>query len=275
MIPDTFETRIDGFYGGRFHLVQPVRTGYRSGLDALLLAATIDAEARGRLADVGAGAGAVGFAAGVRAPALSIAMIENQPEMAQCARAGLALAVNEAIAGRIAVVEADIRAPRAVREAAGLADGSFDWVVTNPPFYGPDHRPSDDPLRRAALNLASDDLLGDWFRSSLALLKDGGRLATILPPAVLPICLPVLTAQLGGLVLTPIHARARDPATRLIVTGRKRSRSPLSFLPQRYLFDESGARSSFSNEVANGETMFGWTEHAGRRKQGSPHGWKE
>ena len=56
------DTRIDAFWRGRFALVQPVGQGYRSGLDALLLASTLSTDAKGRLADLGAGAGAVGFA---------------------------------------------------------------------------------------------------------------------------------------------------------------------------------------------------------------------
>ena len=269
---DALETRVDAFYDGRFHLVQPARKGYRSGLDALLLAATVGKAAMGRLADIGAGAGAVGFAAAVRAPSLSVTLIENQREMVGCARAGLALPGNAPIRDRIAIVETDILGSRALREASGLRDGSFDRVVTNPPFYSPDLRPSPDPLRRAALNLPNEEALNDWFRSSLALLKDGGRFSAILPPSVLPICLPVLSGQLGALAITPIHARADDPAIRIVVTGRKRMRSPLSFLTLCHLFDASGACSPFSASVSKGEIEFGWAIPGGRKGQGSPDG---
>ncbi|RFC63293.1 methyltransferase [Fulvimarina endophytica] len=258
------ETRIDGFYGGRFQLVQPARIGYRSGLDALLLAATVSPDARGRLLDAGAGAGAVGFAASVRAPGLTATLLEREPVMAGCARQGLQLAANSGLRGRVRVVERDLLEKSAAQAPGEDAIGSYDHLLTNPPFRLPSDRVSPDPLRAAALNAPSPDFLAGWFRACLSLLRDGGRFAAILPPAVLPICLEVLSGRIGGPALTAIHAGEGEPAMRLVATGRKGSREPLVFLPPRHLFDRDMTASDFSRAVSEGEAFFGWPDRKGR-----------
>jgi len=55
---DPKETTDDAFLGGALRILQP-KTGFRAGMDSLLLAASIDG--RGHILDVGAGAGVVGL----------------------------------------------------------------------------------------------------------------------------------------------------------------------------------------------------------------------
>ncbi|MCK5931628.1 MAG: methyltransferase [Fulvimarina manganoxydans] len=253
-----FDTRIDGFWRGRFALVQPVGQGYRSGLDALLLASTLAPDAKGRLADLGAGAGAVGFACAARAPRLDVVCVEKMPEMVGLLAQGLALTENESFADRVSSIEVDLLAPRRDLDEAGLRVGDFDHVVTNPPFYPAGHRISPDPLRAASLNAPEADFLAHWMRSSLALLKDGGRFSAILPPEALGECLPVYETRLGAIAITPIHAREGEAAIRILITGRKGSRAPLAILPGCFLHKTDGTPSEFSRNVSEGEALFGW-----------------
>ncbi|KQT88033.1 methyltransferase [Aurantimonas sp. Leaf443] len=250
-------TSEDSFYGGRFHLVQPRGHGYRSGLDALLLAAAIPRAATGRLVDLGAGAGAVGLAAAARAPALRVTLVEREPEMAACARFTLALSANAALAGRIDVVEADLTLPRPAREAAGLSDGGFDLAATNPPFYGAAHRRSPDPLRAAALASPDPQALARWFAVAAALLRHGGGLAAILPPAVLGTVLSACEGRFGALALTPVHPAPERPAIRLVLTARRGSRAPSSVERPRFLAGEAGRPSVFADGIAAGTVGIG------------------
>lgn len=263
---DVPETSIDAFYNGRFHLVQPRRNGYRSGLDALLLAGAVGENATGNLLDIGAGAGAVGFAAAVRAPGLHVTLVETQPSMAACARAGLKHHGNTGFANRVAVLEADILSlkPAALHAERGVR--LADFIVTNPPFYLPGQRPSPDPVRARALSAPSEDFLARWMSASLALLKDGGRFAAVLPPAALPVCLSVLSGRIGGPAITPIHGHPGESATRLILTGRKGYRDSLSVLPPQYLFEAGGQTSDFSRRVSEGFVTLGWPEQHGSRR---------
>ena len=53
---DGIATTIDAFHRGRFHLVQPAKGAHRSGIDAMILAASVPPDFSGMLADLGAGA---------------------------------------------------------------------------------------------------------------------------------------------------------------------------------------------------------------------------
>ena len=243
---------LDGFYGGRFTLIQPRKTGYRSGLDALLLAATLVSQDRGRAADLGAGAGAVGFAACCRNAAVTMRLVENQEIMADLARQSLALPRNADFAGRIEVIEGDLLAGRAARETMGLADASFDHVLTNPPFHPHDHRPSPDALRAGALMTAAPDFLARWIGVSAALLAPDGRFAAILRTDALAAVLSACEGRLGALRILPVHTRFGEPAGRVLLLARRGSRAPLSLLPGLVLRDRDNRPTDMLKAVEAG-----------------------
>lgn len=250
--PDTLPVRCDAFYDGRFALCQPVGRGYRSGLDALLVAATVRADATGALADIGAGAGAVGIAAACRCEGVSVTLVEKNPAMAALARRSVALSANAHLAPRLLVVEADILATRPGREAAGLLDGAYEIVLTNPPFYPDGHRASPDPLRAEALTGNGRDFLPAWIRSCAALLGTGGQFVAVVPAAALPAVLGACEGRLGGVSILPVHPRLDSPAVRLLVGARKGSRAPLTVLPARFLHEPDGGSSEFGLAIAAG-----------------------
>ena len=242
----------DAFWRGAFHLVQPRKGAYRSGLDALLVASGVAAGATGRALDMGAGSGAIGLAAASRAQALRVVLAEKTAEMASCARAGLALDGNSGLAARVSIVEADLLAPRAAREAAGLGDGSFDHVLTNPPFYPHGHRASPSPLRREALSMPDGAFLARWLHVAAALSRHGACFLCIAPPACLPALLSAMDGRFGATGLLPVHARAGRTATRLLVAARRGSRAPLRLLPALNLADADGAATAEAESLAHG-----------------------
>ena len=66
-----FETLRKGFLGGRLMLRQ-LRLGHRVGTDAALVIAAARPDAKGRVADIGAGSGAIGLSLAVLNPALEV-----------------------------------------------------------------------------------------------------------------------------------------------------------------------------------------------------------
>lgn len=233
------QLRADSFWRGAFTLLQLPRAGYRSGLDALLVASAVPQDATGHCLDLGAGAGAIGLAAATRAPGLAVTLVEQVPEMADCARRALNLPQNAALSPRTRVVCADATAPRPAREACGLCDGAFDLILTNPPFYPPDHRASPDPLRRQALTVPGPNFLARWFTVASALSRHGGRLVTILPPAGLGLFLAAVEGRFGDVSLRPVHTRRDAAACRMLLAARRGSRGPLRILPGLDLSDGS------------------------------------
>ncbi|RVJ14808.1 methyltransferase, partial [Sinorhizobium medicae] len=85
-IPET----VDAFHRGRFHLIQPLGQGHRSGMDAMLLASLVSCRSRCHVADLGAGAGAAGMAVASRIEAAQVLLVERSEVMADFARRSLA-----------------------------------------------------------------------------------------------------------------------------------------------------------------------------------------
>lgn len=246
-------TSRDAFYGGRFHLLQPKGRGFRAGLDALLLAASLPPSRCGECADLGAGAGAVGFAAAVRCPGLHVTLVESSPAMSALAREAIALPENAGIAARLRVAELDVLGRRAARAAAGIEDGSFGTVITNPPFHPAGGRASPDALRDAARAMPTADFLAGWIRASAALLEEGGLFAMIARPDNIAEILDAAGRRLGDLRIRPVHSAPARPAIRILVHARKGSRAGLSLLAPVVLHSDDGALTPLAHAVASGE----------------------
>lgn len=254
---ERWPARVDTFHGGRFAVRQPVGWGYRSGLDAMLLAACVPTESSGRIVDIGAGAGVVGLGAASRAIEAEITLVESRPEMAGLARQSLQLEENAAISRRVRVVELDIGAKRAQREAAGLDDTSFDLVLTNPPFHPQDHRRPVDPSRNAALFGEGEVSLERWLSISAALLSPRGRMAMICRADLLGEALAAISDRLGDLRILPVHTRHGAPASRVLIAGTRGSQAPLCLLPGIDLRALDGSETMLAREISAGSVTLG------------------
>lgn len=250
--PSDRSERVDAFHNGAFHLIQPVRSGFRAGLDALLLAAFVSSDDRGEAADLGAGTGAVGLSAAWRAPNLRVRLIERDADVAERLSRSLALPENAALAQRLSVSVVDLLGGRESREAAGLADASLDLVLTNPPFHPFTHRASPDMTRRAAMAEGGPKALEAWLIVACALLRHSGRLLTVLRPEALAALLAVAPNRLGAIHVLPVHTRPGDAAKRLIVSAQRGSRAPLRILPGLWLCDAEGRASAAADAIAAG-----------------------
>ena len=242
---------LDSILGGRLKLRQ-TREGHRVGLDAVLLAAAAGAPAA-HLVDVGAGVGAVGLALLQRWPQARGELIEIDPALAALAQENAAL---NGLGARARVVVADALIAKS-RRAAGLVAEAAELVVVNPPFFAEDAVRVSPDARRARAHVAAGDAsaLADWVVASLALLAPGGRFVMIQRPEALPALLPAFARRLGALTLRPIHPRADAPAIRLLLSGIKGSKAPLSFLPGLTLHEADGAATPLAAAIQRGEAF--------------------
>jgi tRNA1(Val) A37 N6-methylase TrmN6 len=247
---------VDRWLGGRLALVQP-KSGHRAGTDAALLAAAAGAP-EGRIADVGAGVGAVGLALAQRSERAFADLIEIDPETSRLAginveRNGLqtraqALALDVLKAGE--------------RRAVGLVDETADCVVTNPPFLdSASVRASPDPRRAQAHVLRREKdgaTIESWIRASLALLRPGGRLVMIHRPDALASILAAVERRLGALTLLPVHAFAGARAHRVLISGVKGSKAPLGIAPALVLHEADGRLTAEADAIHRGEALIDW-----------------
>ncbi|MGY9046208.1 hypothetical protein P775_25675 [Puniceibacterium antarcticum] len=202
----------DAFLGGRLRLFQP-RQGYRSGIDPVLLAASVPARAGESVLDLGCGAGAALLCLGSRVAGLQLWGAELQPGYAALADRNAALNGLEA-----QIVTADLNAL-----PAPLSQMQFTHVIANPPFFDPARRTSaSDPGRETGL--AEGSPLADWVAIAARRTAPGGTVTMIQSAERLPDLAAGMIAHLGSVQLWPLAPRAgRDPRL-ILVRGRKAGR---------------------------------------------------
>jgi tRNA1(Val) A37 N6-methylase TrmN6 len=236
MTAHSLATTDDVFLDGRLRLLQPVK-GHRAGIDAVLLAASVEAPAEARVLDAGAGCGIVGLAIASRLALVHVTGIEIEPELAALAQEN---ARRNGLDARVRVAAGDVAAPAGELAGLGLRPGSFDVIVSNPPYLDADaSQASPFPLQARASSMPEAGL-ERWARFFAAMARPGGALYLIHRADALRAIFDALDGRFGALAIRPLHPRADEPATRLIVHAIKGSRAPLRLLPGLVLHSPDG-----------------------------------
>lgn len=249
------EARIsrDGFLGNRLMVDQPKGGGHRSGLDAVLLAASLPEGTSGHVVDLGAGVGVAGLCAVLRLADVTATLVEIDADLAALAASNAAL--NAETAGRVEVIVADVLARAAERRAAGLVDDLADHLIMNPPFHPADRVRTSPDAGRALAHVLDPDDIGGWIRAAAAVLKPSGTLSVIFRADELPRLLAAIGSRFGSLTLLPIHARAGEAAHRLILKGRPQGKAPLRLLPGLVLHEADGSYRAEADAVLRGAAL--------------------
>ncbi len=203
----------DAFLGGRLRLYQP-RIGYRAGVDAVLLAASVDAHPDQSVLELGCGAGAAILCLGARVPGLQLTGLEVQDRYAALARRNALendIALN-VVTGDLAVMPDQI------------AQHRFDHVIANPPYFDRNaSKAALDPGREAALGEVTP--LALWLRVASRRTAPGGYVHMIHRAERLPDLLAHAATHLGSIEVLPLAPRTGRPATLVLICGRKGGRA--------------------------------------------------
>lgn len=201
----------DAFLGGRLHLYQPLK-GYRAGVDAVLLSASIPAQNGDSVLELGCGAGAAILCLGARVAGLHLTGVERDAAFAALARRNGG--------AQLDVVEADLETlPQPLRER------QFDHVLANPPYH--DRRatkPSADPAREVAHGAQTP--LSAWVKTAARRLAPKGQAHFIHLTERLPDVLAALPSGMGSVEVLPLAARTGRAPDRMILRARKNGRAP-------------------------------------------------
>lgn len=221
-------TTRDAFLGGALWVHQPAR-GYRAGLDAVLLAASVAGPQEGSslsVIDVGAGVGVAGLSVAVRLNCADVTLVEREPLLCDLAARNIE---DNGFADRMRVVCADVH-ERAVLPGPALVDAGYDVAICNPPYFElGSHRPSPDALKAGSHAIAAAGL-DDWVRFMARMTRAGGTALIVHRAAALPLLLAAMGRRFGRLRVLPLHPRAGEAASRIIIAGIKGSRAPLELL---------------------------------------------
>jgi tRNA1(Val) A37 N6-methylase TrmN6 len=228
----------DSFLGGRITAQQPL-DGFRSGTDAVMLAASVPAQEGDELLELGSGAGIASLCVATRVPGCRVSGLEVFPGLVALAQDNARLNRMEA---RVAFACADIfDLPKPWRR-------TFDHVFCNPPFHGEDGMTS--PRAERAHALQDWGQLVIWLTSGMKRVRGGGTFTTIIRADRLQEALDALPPK--GVTIFPLWPYPGDPAKRIVVQARKNARAPLALLAGLVLHREDGKYTRDADAILRG-----------------------
>ena len=230
-------TTCDAFLAGRVMVDQP-KTGYRAGLDAVLLAATVpvatSVQPQVKVLDLGSGVGTVGLCVAARVATAIVVLLEREPALLALAADNVA---RNGMSARVRVVAADVDL---AAEMLGLASDSFDHVLANPPYQIEGQgRPSNDPVKARSHAMPAGNL-DRWARVMARVTKPGGTATLIHRADAVGEILSTFEGRFGAIVVLPIYPRSGEHAVRIVVSGIKGNRAPLRVMPGLVLHKRDG-----------------------------------
>jgi len=224
----------DKFIGGRV-LVRQMDGGFRSGLDAVVLAASIPVKEGEEVLEMGAGAGAASLCLARRVNC-SVFGLEIDPALAALADEN---AAENDMSERVRFVAGDVLdMPAELRR-------TFEHVMCNPPFHDDDGQTSPDAGR--ALALQDRGALADWLTGGMKRVVSNGTFTVILRADRLNAALMALGER--GVSVFPLWPRAGEAAKRVLVRAVKASRAPFALLPGLVLHEAGSNYTRAANAI--------------------------
>jgi tRNA1(Val) A37 N6-methylase TrmN6 len=230
---------VDTLLDGRVKIAQPA-DGYRVAVDAVLLAAAVDAGPGQRVLDLGCGVGSAALCLAWRQPYATVLGLDREPVFLDCAAANAAANGMEA---RVSFLAGDVLDPPPVLRAA------FDHVMLNPPYLKAGSATVSAHPLKAAATAEGAAALPDWIACARGALKPYGILTMIHRADRLADCLAALRDSFGGVTVLPIHPKAGTGAKRILILATAGSGEPMLMLPGFVLHEADGRFTAAANEI--------------------------
>ncbi|MDX1775072.1 MAG: tRNA1(Val) (adenine(37)-N6)-methyltransferase [Desulfobulbales bacterium] len=216
------------------------RTGYRFSIDAVLLGNFVRPRPGEKILDLGCGCGVIPLILAYRTPNIRITGLEIQPELAGLAQRNAAL---NGWQDRIEIITGDLR-----EIGACVEPGSFDVVVSNPPYRKPGSGRINPATEQALARHEQTADLASVVKAACWSVRKRGRAVFIYP------------ASRGAAVITELTNSGLEPkkilaifsypgaaASLLIIEAVKSGGEELTMLPPFYIYEKKCG--SYSKEM--------------------------
>ncbi len=214
--------------GGRVIYCQPA-SGFRSGIEPVLLAASVPIQPGQHILEAGTGAGPALLCLNARISGLHATGVEIDETLAELA------AANAHANGFTGI---DIIADRI--ETAPF-DRPFDHAMANPPYHPPNGTASPVAVRDTAKR-GSDALMTAWIERLSGALRDRGSLTLIVPAGMVPICLSAMGQhRCPCTILFPLWPKAGRQAKLVLLRGVKNALTPMRLAAGLVLHNPDGS----------------------------------
>ena len=221
------------------------RSGFRFGMDSVLLADFAQIRPQDRVADFGTGTGILPLLLISRGKGSAFEAFEVQESMAEMARRTMAL--------NGLLPQVTVRAC-SVEEAPNLLPpASLDAVICNPPYGLPGTTLVNPDNTRGAARHQGQDGLDAWYRAAHRLLKGHGRFAMIYPaPRMLHAMEALERAHLAPKRFRLIYPRLDKPANLVLIEAQKDARPMLHPMPPLVVYRLDGSETDELRRIYDG-----------------------
>lgn len=235
------DERVDDLQCGGLRLIQK-KTGFRFGVDAVLLANFADVRPRDGVIDLGTGTGIIPVLLAGKTEAARLVGLEIQPDMAEMA--GRSVILN-ALSERVEIICGDIRNSADIFNA-----GEFRVVTANPPYMkagGGLLNPLD---TKAISRHEIACTLEDVVKAAAKLLTAGGQLAMVhRPERLVDIACAMRGHGIEPKYLRLVHPSPHKKPNLVLIKGLKGGRAELKMLEPLYVYDDKGRYTEEINRI--------------------------
>ncbi|MBS40937.1 MAG: methyltransferase [Rhodospirillales bacterium] len=236
----------DTVLGGKIRIRQP-KNGFRTTIDAVLLAAAVSVKTGDRVLELGIGAGGASLCLRHRVKGINIIGIDIDAEAVSLAIENIKI---NGLDKWISALVGDVAKPLPKNFIT-----AFDHVMLNPPFLPEGTKHVSHNLGRAIATRESSAGLKRWLKYAHDSLSHKGRLTLIHRSDRLHELIECLPANLGAISIFPLWPRDGKEAKRVLVQARKGVKSPSRILPGLTIHNKDGSYTKETKNVLEGSAI--------------------
>ena len=222
-------------------LKQP-RDGFKTSIDAVLLAAACPVKAGQSVLDMGAGVGTAGLCVLTRMADVSLTGIEIQECHVAMAQENAAL---NGLQERATFIHSDIR------EFSGTA---HHHVICNPPYLTAGTYVEADSSAKA-LAMGGEVNLSDWASAAFNHISGQGSFTIVHRADMIDQIIQALGKRFGGIEIIPLWPRAGEVAKRVIIRCWKHKKSRATIHPGLVLHEGEGYSAATEKILRDGAAL--------------------
>ena len=229
--------------GKKLKVLQPPN-GFKTGLDAVMLASACKAKSGEHILDLGCGVGSAGFCVLARVEGLSLTGVEIQTSHAEMAEQN---ASGNGFGDVSKFINKDIRDFK--------SEDKFDHVIINPPYLetGAHLRSPSDEKATAMGHDETDLSIQDWVDCGARALRPEGSITIIHRADFVDKIIQALGTKFGAVEIIPLFPKTGVPAKRVIIRALKGRKTPAIIQSGLILHDAEGGYTLEANNILTGE----------------------
>ncbi len=221
---------------------------FKFTMDAFLLAAFIDPKPQHKIIDLGSGGGVLSLLIAGQRKVTSVLGIEIQPDLVEMARRSLKL---NQLEKTVNFEVADIR-----NLPGEIADNSFDYVITNPPFFEKDRGLVSENSSLARAKFEIDCTLEDIVAAAAKCVKGNGKVAIVYPTERLNDLMAIFNKRhLMPKRICFIHPRAGEKSNLVLMEARPGAKKGVEVLSPVTVYRSGGDYTDAMEKIFHGFSL--------------------